>query len=92
VLPLFCVRSVLTINAPGGVWIIINIDSTNPVFQNCEITLNGGITVQYVLYNFYESTSLTVQNVAVEGCVLCKCGCGCPCLLFTCETAGLGPL
>ena len=61
----------MTINAPKGTWVIINVDSAAPVFQNFEIVLNGGITVNYVFYNFYQSTTLSVQSIGVEGCVDC---------------------
>jgi choice-of-anchor A domain-containing protein len=63
----------LNINAPAGVFVVINIDGTTNTFQNFQTTLAGGIDQQHIIYNFYQTTSLTVQDIAVEVCSSWSC-------------------
>lgn len=58
----------LTINSGSGTFVIINIDGTVDVFSSFVTTLEGGIDVQHVIYNFFEATSLTIADIAVEVC------------------------
>ncbi len=61
--------STLIINAPSTSTVIVNVSGTNLSWSNFGMTLNG-IDRSKVLFNFYEATSLTIQNVGVEGSVL----------------------
>ena len=59
----------LTITAPSGATVLLNINGTADTLSNFQITLDG--TDDYhVLYNFYQATSLTDNNVSIEGSLL----------------------
>ena len=60
----------LTINAPAGATVIVNIDGVSgDKLTNMGISLQGGIDRQHVLYNFYEATDLTIGGVSLEGTI-----------------------
>ncbi|MEM8529629.1 MAG: choice-of-anchor A family protein [Chloroflexota bacterium] len=59
----------LRINAPAGSTVVINIDGTVNQMKNFGIFLEG-INRRNVLYNFYETTDLTLQGIGIEGSVL----------------------
>lgn len=59
----------LSINAPAGATVVLNIDGTNDRLQYMGISLNGGIDRQHVVFNFYEATNLKLNGVQVEGLV-----------------------
>ncbi len=61
-------RSV-TINAPASSTVLVNIDGTTGGFTNANFTLNG-VDASHVLYNFPQATTLTLQNVAIQGSIL----------------------
>ena len=61
-------RSV-TINAPASSTVLVNIDGTTGGFTNANFTLTG-VDASHVLYNFYQATALTLQNVAIQGSIL----------------------
>lgn len=56
----------LTVNSEAGTFVVINIDGSADSFSTFITTLEGGIDVQHVIYNFYQATSLTVSDIAVE--------------------------
>jgi choice-of-anchor A domain-containing protein len=47
------------INAPSGATVIINVPGQNLSLLNTGMNLTGGITLDRILWNFYEATSLT---------------------------------
>lgn len=59
----------LTVKAPGGSTVLVNISGTRPQIQGFGTVLSG-ITRQSVLYNFYEATQLQIGTIGVEGSVL----------------------
>ena len=59
----------ITINAPSSATVLVNIDGTTGGFTNASFTLNG-VDTSHVLYNFYQTTALTLQNVAIQGSIL----------------------
>jgi len=61
-------RSV-TINAPASSTVLVNINGTTGGFTNANFTLNG-VDASHVLYNFPQATTLTLQNVAIQGSIL----------------------
>lgn len=70
----------LRINAPIGSTILVNIAGANVGFGNYSIFRNllptdpatpaTGGDGQYILWNFFEATTLTTQNLSVKGSIL----------------------
>ena len=67
----------VTIDAPLGSTVLVNIDGVTNDFDNLGINFtdtNGdgtGITdKQHVLFNFYEATSLSISGISVKGSIL----------------------
>ena len=59
----------LTITAPAGATVLLNINGVIDTMSNFQISLNG--TDDYhVLYNFFQATSLVDNNVSIEGSLL----------------------
>jgi len=67
---LFDAIQFLTINAPAGVFVVINIDGATNTFQNFQTNLVGGIDERHIIYNFFATSALTVQNIGVEGTIV----------------------
>ena len=59
----------LTITAPAGATVLLNINGATDSLSNFQITLNGTDDT-HVLYNFYQATALTDSSVSIEGSVL----------------------
>jgi choice-of-anchor A domain-containing protein len=59
----------LTINAPAGSTVVVNVSGTSAGMRYMGITLNG-VDSTRVLYNFYQATSLGFTGVGVQGTVL----------------------
>ncbi|MFC3713123.1 choice-of-anchor A family protein [Sphingoaurantiacus capsulatus] len=57
------------INAPSGATVIINVAGSDLTLLNTGLNLSGGITMDKILWNFYEATSLTF-NGSWNGSVL----------------------
>lgn len=63
--------SSLNINAPAGSTVLVNIDGSSNSFQYMGVNLaSGGTDRQHVVYNFFESTSLAINGISVQGTVL----------------------
>jgi choice-of-anchor A domain-containing protein len=60
----------LNITAPAGSTVLVNVSGKDVTMQNAEISLDGGVTSNYVLFNFYEATSLTVTSYEFWGSIL----------------------
>jgi choice-of-anchor A domain-containing protein len=60
----------LNISAPSGQLVLINIPGENNTIADFAITLAGGVDADHVLWNFYNSTVLTIDSVAMIGTVL----------------------
>jgi len=61
------------ISAPAGATVLINVSGTMDQMQNFGFSLVGGVTRNFVLFNFFEATSLTLQGIGVEGTILAPC-------------------
>jgi len=59
----------LTINAPAGSTVVLNVDGSPAFFDNMMINLNG-VTEHKVLYNFHNATNLTISSIGVRGSLL----------------------
>jgi len=59
----------LEINSPSGSTVLVNIDGTTGAMQNFGFYLSG-VDDPYILYNFYEATSLTFGDIEIHGSVL----------------------
>ena len=59
----------LTINAPQGATVVVNVSGTATSMESMGITLNG-VDKQHVLYNFSEATSLTIASIGIQGTIL----------------------
>ncbi|HEY4311311.1 MAG TPA: choice-of-anchor A family protein [Pirellulales bacterium] len=59
----------LSISAPSGSTVVVNVDGTADSFQSMGISL-AGVDNQHVLYNFSQATSLTVNQIGIEGTIL----------------------
>ena len=67
----------MTIDVPAGATVLVNISGTSNNFQYMGVGFSdvngdhtGSTTKQKVVYNFYESRSLTVSGISVQGSVL----------------------
>jgi choice-of-anchor A domain-containing protein len=60
----------LTICAPVGSTVLLNISGTTDSLSNFQINLAGGVDDNHVLYNFYQATTITDNNVSIEGSLL----------------------
>ena len=59
----------LTINAPAGATVLVNVDGGSLALANLGIRIRG-TGQQKVLYNFAAATSLTLSSVGVPGSIL----------------------
>ena len=59
----------LSITAPAGSTVVVNVNGTTNNFNSMGITLNG-VDRQHVLYNFNQSTSLYIDSISIEGSIL----------------------
>ena len=64
----------LIITGAANTWAEINIDGASNTFQSCNTTLFG-LTPDRVILNYYETTSLTVQNIGVNVSLLSTSAC-----------------
>jgi len=59
----------LTINAPAGSTVVVNVTGPVSSMTNFGIFLNG-VDKQHVLYNFHDATSLLLNQIGVLGTIL----------------------
>jgi choice-of-anchor A domain-containing protein len=59
----------LTINAPAGATVLVNVDGSSVSLQNFGITVNGTVR-EKVLYNFAQATSLSISGLGLNGSLL----------------------
>ena len=57
------------INAPAGSSVLVNIDGTTNSMQNFGFSLQGGITRENVVFHFYETETLTLSGIGIQGTV-----------------------
>lgn len=62
--------SAVTVSAPTGTMVVINVNGTSATMSNYAVTLQGGTVKNNVLYNFYQATNLSVSAISVQGSVL----------------------
>jgi choice-of-anchor A domain-containing protein len=62
--------TVVTIIAPAGQLVLINIPGATNSISGLEITLQGGVDAAHVLWNFHEATSLLIEDVSMIGTIL----------------------
>jgi choice-of-anchor A domain-containing protein len=60
----------LNITAPAGSTVLVNVSGSNVAMEDFGMYLKGGLTSNYVLFNFYDATSLTLKGCGFEGSVL----------------------
>jgi choice-of-anchor A domain-containing protein len=60
----------LSIDAPAGSLVVLNVRGDAVVLEDFRPTLSGGIDSQDVLYNFVDATSLRAEGAELEGTVL----------------------
>ena len=65
----FAQASNIIINCPATSWVVINIPDATNIIQNIYVGLQN-IQANRVIYNFYDTTALTVTNVGVQGSLL----------------------
>lgn len=59
----------LSITAPAGSTVVVNVLGAMASFESMGITLNG-VDKQHVLYNFSDATNLTIESIGVLGTIL----------------------
>ena len=52
------------INAPAGATVVLNVSGSGFTIPNTGFNLSGGISVDHLLWNFYEATAFTIQGSA----------------------------
>jgi choice-of-anchor A domain-containing protein/uncharacterized repeat protein (TIGR01451 family) len=60
----------VTISAPAGATVLVNIAGENPAWMNTGMSLSGGTNQNHVLLNFFEAKTITSTNFSYEGSVL----------------------
>jgi choice-of-anchor A domain-containing protein len=60
----------LTIDVPSAATVVVNIDGDTTSMKNFGFQLKGGIDASNILYNFSNTSSLTLSGISVEGSVL----------------------
>ncbi|MBI5650664.1 MAG: choice-of-anchor A family protein, partial [Chloroflexi bacterium] len=65
----FSSANTIKINAPADSTVLINIDSLSPQLTSTGISIKG-TSREFVIYNFYQATTLTLASVGIEGTVL----------------------
>jgi len=60
----------LTISAPEGATILVNVSGTEVSMQNFGISFEGGASKQYTLFNMYEAETVIFSGIGVLGSVL----------------------
>ena len=59
----------LTIDAPVGSTVLMNVDGASGGVTNATVTLNG-VAADHVLYNFSQATALTIHGAYLPGSIL----------------------
>ncbi len=59
----------ITINAPAGATVLINVSGTTVNLQNLGISIQG-TNQSDVLWNFYQATTVNISGVGVQGSIL----------------------
>jgi choice-of-anchor A domain-containing protein len=59
----------LAFDVPSSATVVVNIDGTVDTFSSFGIALNG-LSETHILYNFTQATSLTINNIQIEGTIL----------------------
>jgi choice-of-anchor A domain-containing protein len=62
--------SSITINAPSGATVVINVSGTADSFTNSSINYIGGITANDTIFNFNSATTLITSGTTVNGSIL----------------------
>jgi choice-of-anchor A domain-containing protein len=60
----------LSINAPAGSLVVVNIRGASATFKSFGHSFSGGIDQHGILYNFVDATSITASNYGFFGTVL----------------------
>ncbi|MDC0714355.1 choice-of-anchor A family protein [Stigmatella sp. ncwal1] len=60
----------LSINAPAGSMVVINIRGASATLSNLGIVMGGGINQKGILYNFVDATTLQASSIGLWGTVL----------------------
>lgn len=58
------------ISVPGGSFAIINVEGTDNTFANLQINLSNTTSYRYILWNFYETKTLSLSGLSVSGSLL----------------------
>jgi choice-of-anchor A domain-containing protein len=64
----------VNVNFPAGSSVVVNVSGTTVNWSNGSVCLNGNCSdssqADYVMWNFYEATSITAGGIAIEGSIL----------------------
>ncbi len=60
----------MTINAPAGATVIVNVSGTSNSFSNGQINYSGGATAANTIFNFGAATTLTASSIGFNGSIL----------------------
>ena len=60
----------MTINAPSGATVLINVSGTSSSFSNGSISYAGGATAANTSFNFDAATTLTTSSIGFNGSIL----------------------
>ena len=60
----------LNITAPADSTVLVNVSGSNVIMENFGMFLKNGLTSNYVLFNFYEATSLKLTGCEFNGSIL----------------------
>ena len=64
----------VNVNFPAGSSVVVNVSGTSATWSGAAVCLNGqcadSAQADYVVWNFYQATTLTASGIAIEGSVL----------------------
>jgi choice-of-anchor A domain-containing protein len=60
----------MTINAPSGATVLINVAGTSSSFSNGSINYAGGATAANTIFNFDEATTISTSSIGFNGSIL----------------------
>jgi choice-of-anchor A domain-containing protein len=64
----------VNVNFPAGSSVVVNVSGTSVSWVNGSVCLNGQCSdstqADYVLWNFYQATSVYMTGIAIEGSIL----------------------
>ena len=60
----------IEIDAPSDAAVVINVSGSNAILEDMAFNLQGGISSNGIIYNFYQADRLVMHNLGLQGSVI----------------------